>query len=124
MDDGVEWPTEQEWRAALAALAAAETVAFGGVGFANITSPATEAYWLLRSMGAPARAGIDWVRRGGSIAGRVLATHLLTEIDGAAGREAWEAFATQAGTVSTMGGCVMNEPTLAEYARGELAKLA
>jgi hypothetical protein len=116
--------------AALAELAAADVVAFGGVGFAGEVLPPTAAYRAIEAA-LPEQATALRPRLVGLLsapgpAGRVYAAALLTALDPAAGREAWitlrDAPDADAG-FTTFTGCVMRRTTLREYARRQLDRL-
>jgi len=107
-------------------LAQAGTVAFGGVGIASTTLPETAAYLALgrRIDDAPAEAELrpelERLVATATPAGKVYAADLLSRLDPAAGRRAWERLADDPAQVSTFTGCVMGRTTLAEYARGRM----
>ena len=113
-----------EIAAAVQTLATADTVAFGGVGFANQILPPTAAFQTLDEA-LPEQ--LDAVRHElvrllteATPAGRAYAATLLNRIDPAAGREAWRSMAGDRGELSTFSGCVMRRTTLGEYASGQL----
>ncbi|RGC69068.1 hypothetical protein C5N14_10995 [Micromonospora sp. MW-13] len=111
--------------AAVRELAEADTLAFGGVGFAGTVLPATEAYREVeRQLDAhpkQARRKVDWLLEHGSPAGRAYAATLLGRNDPAAARTAWESLRGAEGEITTFAGCVMGRTTLGEYAAGQLA---
>jgi hypothetical protein len=53
-------------------------------------------------------------------AGRIYAAELLTHIDAAAGRAAWQRLAAHDVEVSTMNGCIMGKTTMRRYAEDRL----
>ncbi|WBC13288.1 hypothetical protein O7600_19290 [Micromonospora sp. WMMA1998] len=103
----------------------ADTLAFGGVGFAGQILPATEAYrqaeQALREHPEAARKKVDRLLRKGSPAGRAYAATLLEAVDPTAGRAAWERLRDDDGEFTTFSGCVMGRATLREYAAERLA---
>lgn len=116
---------DQEMDAAVSELAGADTVEFGGVGFAGTLLPATEAYRTLeRLLGerpGEVRSRLSWLLTEGTPAGRAYAATLLCRVDPAAGRAAWSRLRDQAGEVTTFSGCVMSRVDLAGYADEQLA---
>ncbi|MFG2101659.1 hypothetical protein ACGFJ5_13750 [Micromonospora echinaurantiaca] len=117
---------DRELEAAIAELAGADTVAFGGVGIAGTLLPATEAYRRVEAALAEhpeqVRGHLDRLRAEGSPAGRAYAATLLARLDPAAGRAAWSALAEDPGEFTTFSGCVMGRTTLREYATERLAE--
>jgi hypothetical protein len=105
-----------ELGAALRALADADTVAFGPVGFAARTLPATEAYRVVERAGEPARPYLDWLLGHASPAGKVYAATLLDRLDPAAGRAAWQRLTGERAAVQTFSGCIVGRTTVGEYA--------
>ena len=105
-------------------LAEADTLAFGGVGFAGTLLPATEAYFAveegLRQHGAKLRPKLEALLDRATPAGRLYAAELLTRLDAAAGKAAWEHLARQDGEVTTFTGCMMGSTTLARYAQDRI----
>ena len=106
-------------------LAAADVVAFGGVGFAGRVLPATEAYWAIEAA-LPNRSvelqpQLTWLLRNGSPAGKAYAATLLGRFDVAAARAAWESLTSDAAEFTTASGCVLSRTTLGEYAAGQLS---
>ncbi|MFF5172491.1 hypothetical protein ACFY3U_07645 [Micromonospora sp. NPDC000089] len=116
---------DKELDAAVKELAAADTVAFGGVGFASQVLPVTEAYRhverVLDERPEDGRKKVDWLLRHGSPAGRAYAATLLERVDPAAAREAWTGLRDDKGELTAFTGCVMNKSTLREYAAERLA---
>ncbi|WP_229398956.1 hypothetical protein [Micromonospora okii] len=112
--------------AAVRELAEADTLAFGGVGFAGTVLPVTEAYQEVeRQLDAHperARRKVDWLLAHGSPAGRAYAATLLARVDPAAGRAAWESLRGERAELTAFGGCVMRPTTLGEYAAAQLAR--
>lgn len=118
-----EW--ERELELAVSELGGADTLAFGGVGFAGQVLPATDAYrraeQVLRDHPQDARKKMDRLLRKGSPAGKAYAATLLEAVDPAAGRAAWERLRHDDGEFTTFSGCVMGRATLREYAAERLA---
>ncbi|WP_431933822.1 hypothetical protein [Micromonospora sp. RP3T] len=116
---------DRELDAAVRQLAEADTLAFGGVGFAGQVLPATDAYrHVERALGEhpeQARKKVDRLLREGSPAGRAYAATLLETIDADAGRDAWTRLRDDDGEFTTFHGCVMGRTTLREYAAERLA---
>jgi hypothetical protein len=105
-------------------LAAAEVVAFGGVGLAARILPATGAYQTVHAA-LPRRADdvrphLGWLLAHGSPAGKVYAATLLEGVDPDAARAAWGAMSHDRSEVTTFQGCVMDRTTLADYAASRL----
>lgn len=122
---------ETVWRdedldAATETLAGAETVAFGGVGYAGAVLPVTEAYRLLEralpSRPDAVRAKLDSLLTRGSAAGKAYAATLLTRFDPPAGEAAWRSLRSQDGEFTTFSGCLMAETTLREHAIQQLGQ--
>lgn len=124
--DWVMAGADQGLEAAIEELAGADTVAFGGVGFAGTLLPATKAYRhlerLLDECPEAARDRVDWLLRHGSPAGRAYAATLLGRIDPAAARAAWVALSAEPAELTLFSGCVMRRTTLGEYAASQLAE--
>ncbi|MEV0560716.1 hypothetical protein [Dactylosporangium sp. NPDC050588] len=118
------WKRKGAFDDELSQLAAADTLAFGGVGFAGTLTPATKAYFAvgegLHRHGAKLRPKLEALLDHATPAGRVYAAELLTRIDPAAGRAAWQRLAGQDAAVSTFTGCMMGSTTLAQYAQDRL----
>ncbi|MFI9642741.1 hypothetical protein ACIG87_22225 [Micromonospora sp. NPDC051925] len=116
---------DPELDAAVRELAGADTVAFGGVGFAGTLLPVTEAYRRVEEAFAArpeqAREQVDWLLRHGSPAGRAYAATLLERVDPAAARDAWTALRDDDGEFTTFSGCVMGPATLRGYADDRLS---
>ncbi|MEV0154194.1 hypothetical protein AB0H57_10700 [Micromonospora sp. NPDC050686] len=116
---------DRELEAAVRELADADTLAFGGVGFAGQVLPVTEAYQRVEAALAehPEAAGkkVRWLLKHGSPAGRAYAATLLERVDPAAGREAWTRLRDDRGEFTTFNGCLMDKATLGEYAAERLA---
>ncbi|ASW53027.1 hypothetical protein [Plantactinospora sp. KBS50] len=115
---------DRELDEAIRELARADTLAFGGVGFAGQTLAPTAAYQALERM-LPARAEDLRGRLTGLLtdatpAGKAYAASLLDRFDPAAGRAAWESLSGDDGALTTFTGCVMGRSTLGEYARDRL----
>ncbi|GIJ27924.1 hypothetical protein Vqi01_30860 [Micromonospora qiuiae] len=106
--------------AAIARLADAGTVAFGGVGLAGSLLPETEAYQRVAAAIAEqpdeVREQLHRLLSAGAPAGRVYAATLLEQLDPAAGRAAWTALRGDPAELPTMTGCVMGTTTVGEYA--------
>ncbi|MEV4753824.1 hypothetical protein AB0J86_01725 [Micromonospora sp. NPDC049559] len=110
--------------AAVRELAAAETVAFAGVGFAGQLLPVTEAYLAVEAA-LPHRVEelqprLAWLLAHGSPAGRAYAATLLSRFDPAAGRAAWESLTRDHSEFTTAHGCLRHRVSLAEYAVRQL----
>ncbi|SCE68262.1 hypothetical protein GA0074695_0276 [Micromonospora viridifaciens] len=116
---------DRELAAAVEELAAADTLAFGGVGIAGTLLPATEAYQQLeRALAerpAEVRQRLDRLLEHGSPAGKAYAAALLDTVDHAAGRAAWTRLRDDPGELTTFTGCLMDQTTLGEYAAERLA---
>ncbi|QLQ38693.1 hypothetical protein [Micromonospora robiginosa] len=116
---------DRELDAAVRELAGADTVAFGGVGFAGQVLPATDAYRhverALTDHPEQARKKVDRLLRDGTPAGRAYAATLLEAVDPDAGRQAWERLRGDDGEFTTFSGCVMGRTTLRDYATERLA---
>lgn len=115
---------DRELAAAVEELARADTLAFGGVGFAGQVLPATEAYrrlaQALREDPGRGRKKVDWLLAHGSPAGKAYAATLLESADPAGGRAAWERLRHDDGEFTTFSGCLMGRVTLREYATERL----
>ncbi|MGK5737563.1 hypothetical protein [Micromonospora sp. URMC 103] len=116
---------DREIEDAVEELARADTLAFGGVGFAGTVLPVTEAYQRVEAaLGArpeEVRGHVDRLLDRGSPAGRAYAATLLEHLDPAAGREAWTALRDDPGEFTTFTGCVMGRSALGTYAAERLA---
>ncbi|GAA3749077.1 hypothetical protein [Micromonospora maritima] len=116
---------ERELDQAVRELDGADTLAFGGVGFAGQILPATEAYrhaeQALREHPEAARKKVDRLLRKGSPAGKAYAATLLEAVDPESGRAAWERLRDDDGEFTTFSGCVMGRATLRDYAAERLA---
>lgn len=117
------WVADPEFDAAFAELVRAQSVAFGGVGIANIEGPESKAFWKIRESGAAYLPSIHRLIVEATPAGRVYAATLLTAIDQLAGRRAWEHLATQDDAIGTGAGCLVKATRVSEYAIGQLAKM-
>lgn len=117
------WAEDPEIDAAFDELCRAQSVAFGGVGIANTRGPATNAFFKIRAAGPQCLQSIHRLLDLASPAGRVYAATLLTAIDLAAGRRAWERLATQDDLVERFRGCVLDRTSLSQYASDELARM-
>lgn len=110
---------------AIEELARADTLAFGGVGFAGTLLPVTEAYGRVESALAEqtetVREHLDQLLTHGSPAGRAYAATLLERIDPPAAQAAWTAMRDDAGEFNTFSGCLMGRSSLGEYAASRLA---
>lgn len=110
--------------AAVRELAGADVVAFGGVGIAGSTLPATAAYRLLEQAlpthADQVRRQVAWLLEQGSPAGKAYAATLLGRFDAVAGRTAWEALRGSGEEFTTFTGCVMGRTSLADYAAAQL----
>lgn len=111
--------------AAVRQLAGADSVAFGGVGFAGTLLPATEAYQTveeaLPDQAEEIQPRLTWLLAHGSPAGRVYAATLLGRLDPSAARAAWQAMRDDDTELSTFSGCFLDRTTLGEYAAGQLS---
>jgi hypothetical protein len=110
--------------AAVRELAGTDVVAFGGVGIAGATLPATAAYRLIEQA-LPSRADqvrqhLTWLLAHGTAAGRAYAATLLTRCDAEAGRSAWEALLGSPEEFTTYTGCIMGRTSLGDYAAAQL----
>lgn len=107
-------------------LARADTLAFGGVGFAGTVLPVTEAYRHvereLDNHPHEVRKKADWLLKHGTAAGRAYAATLLTRIDPEAGRAAWKKLRDDRDGFTMFTGCVMGSATLGEYATEQLTQ--
>ncbi|MFB9234801.1 hypothetical protein ACFFWC_04510 [Plantactinospora siamensis] len=115
---------DRELDDAIRELAEADTLAFGGVGFAGQTLPPTAAYEalerLLPDRAEELRERLTTILADGSPAGKAYAASLLGRFDAAAARAAWESLTEDRGELTTFVGCVMGRTTLGEYARDRL----
>ncbi|MEU8180409.1 hypothetical protein AB0B85_25870 [Micromonospora sp. NPDC049044] len=120
---GKKW--ERELDAAVDALVHADTLAFGGVGFAGEVLPVTEAYErvsaALDDHPDAVRRQLDRVLADGTPAGRAYAATLLERVDPAAARAAWTSLREDPSEFTTFVGCVMGRETLGTYASQRLA---
>ncbi|MEV4654702.1 hypothetical protein [Micromonospora sp. NPDC049301] len=120
---GKKW--ERELGAAVDELVVADTLAFGGVGFAGTLLPVTEAYQRVEAAlddhPEEVRRQLDRVLAEGSPAGRAYAATLLERIDPVAARTVWTSLRDDPTEFSTFVGCVMGRSTLGEYATRRLA---
>ena len=111
---------------AVAALADAETVSFGGVGLAGTMLPETEAYQRIEEAAGDrpdeVRGQLERLLSAGSPAARVYAATLLDRLDPAAGRAAWTALRADPAQLNTATGCVLDSTTVGEYAANRLAE--
>ena len=114
-------PSQWNDDVALDTLRTASVVAFGGVGFAGVKSPETQAYEYLRDAGARVRPGLKALLRTATPAGKVYAAHLVNRLDRDFGRCVWEGLAAQSGEFLTGSGCVIEKLSLAGHARAQLA---
>lgn len=110
--------------AAFVTLAASNRVLFGGFGFTGEITDVTLAYRTVRATGNAHRGRIQWLLEHATPAGKVYAATLLSEIDPAAGKKAWERLTEETGSFQTGGGCVIRQVSVAQYARDELHKNA
>lgn len=117
------WADDPEIDAAFDELCKADAVAFGGVGIANTRGPATKAFYKVRAEGPRYLASIHRLLDQASPAGRVYAATLLTAIDVAAARRAWDRLATQDDTLERFHGCVVDQIPISQYARDELTRM-
>jgi hypothetical protein len=110
-----------KYRKQLAALEKASSVAFDGVGITGALLPETQAYDELAAAGDPAlKPRLERLLDKATPAGKVYAALLLTRLDPAAGRQAWQRLAHDPTEFSTFSGCLMGSSTLAEYAAARL----
>ncbi|RLP83412.1 hypothetical protein EAD89_27605 [Micromonospora sp. BL4] len=120
---GKKW--ERELGAAADELVAADTLAFGGVGFAGEVLPVTEAYHRVEAAlddhPEEVRRQLDRVLAEGSPAGRAYAATLLERLDPTAARAAWTSLRDDRTEFTTFVGCVMGRTTLGDYATQRLA---
>lgn len=105
---------------AVTELMAARLLSFGGRGFAGAIDSSTAAYQHLSGRGSDALRLLSRVLEEGTPAGRAYAATLVSEVDEAAGRAAWERLAGETGLVQYFRGCVSEELPLGEYARRSL----
>ncbi|WP_433128111.1 hypothetical protein ACQPWW_00730 [Micromonospora sp. CA-240977] len=122
---GMRKAWERELDAAVDELAAADTLAFGGTGFAGTVLPVTEAYHRVQAAHdehpEEVRRQLDRVLAHGTPAGRAYAATLLERIDPAAARAAWASLRDDPSEFTTFVGCVMDRETLGDYASRRLA---
>ncbi|MEU8295975.1 hypothetical protein AB0C04_01625 [Micromonospora sp. NPDC048909] len=123
---GIGGKRDRELAAAVEELARADTVAFGGVGFAGTLLPVTEAYQRVAAALAErpeeVREQVDRLLDRGTPAGRAYAATLLERVDPAAARAAWTALRDDPAEFTTFTGCVMDRATLREYAAQRLTE--
>ncbi|WP_422737665.1 hypothetical protein ACN263_30655 [Micromonospora sp. WMMD729] len=116
---------ERELRAATDELMTADTLAFGGVGFAGEVLPVTEAYHRVEAAvdkhPEEVRRQLDRLLAEGSPAGRAYAATLLERLDPAAAQTAWTSLRDDSTEFTTFVGCVMGRSTLGDYATQRLA---
>ncbi|MGC4856747.1 hypothetical protein ACLQ24_26100 [Micromonospora sp. DT4] len=116
---------ERDLRAAADDLMAADTLAFGGVGFAGEVLPVTEAYRRVEAAlddhPEEVRRQLDRLLAEGSPAGRAYAATLLERTDPAAAQAAWTSLRDDPTEFTTFVGCVMGRSTLGDYATQRLA---
>jgi hypothetical protein len=106
----------------LRVLAAADVVAFGGVGFAGQVLPVTTAYDAVADgLTADLRPELERLLDRATPAGRVYAATLLGRLDTAAGDDAWRRLAADDSPVDTFTGCVKGRTTVAGYAAARRA---
>jgi|SRR3954451_13608075 hypothetical protein len=105
-------------------IAKAESVAFGGVGFAGTLLPATQAYFSIEEAlplhKRDLQPKLERMLDSATPAGRIYAAELLTHVEAAAGQAAWRRLADQKAEVSTFQGCIMGKTTLHQYASERL----
>ena len=122
---GMRKAWQREISAAVDELATADTLAFGGTGFAGTLLPVTEAYLRVEALFGEhpeeVRQQIDSLLAKGSPAGRAYAATLLERVDPAAARAAWESLRDDPTEFTTFVGCVMGRSTLGDYATQRLA---
>ncbi|MCG5467731.1 hypothetical protein LADH09A_001542 [Micromonospora sp. LAH09] len=122
---GMRKAWERELGAAVDTLVAADTLAFGGVGFAGKLLPVTEAYQRVEAAlddhPEEVRRQLDRVLADGTPAGRAYAATLLERIDPAAARAAWTSLRDDPSEFTTFVGCVMDRETIGNYATQRLA---
>jgi hypothetical protein len=112
---------DKRYDAPLAALRTATTLAFGPVGIAARTLPATQAYLdLAEAVDDGLRPALEELLGEATPAGRVYAAALLGRLDPAAGRAAWQRLAADRAELSTFQGCVGGRTTVARYATAQL----
>ncbi|MFI6267584.1 hypothetical protein [Micromonospora zamorensis] len=121
---GMRKAWERELGADVDTLVAADTLAFGGVGFAGKLLPVTEAYQrveaALEDHPDEVRRQLDRVLADGTPAGRAYAATLLERIDPAAARAAWTSLRDDPSEFTTFVGCVMDRETIGNYATQRL----
>lgn len=122
---GMRKAWERELGAAVDTLVVADTLAFGGVGFAGKLLPVTEAYQRVEAAlddhPEEVRRQLDRVLADGTPAGRAYAATLLERIDPAAARAAWTSLRDDPSEFTTFVGCVMDRETIGNYATQRLA---
>ncbi|MFF5176903.1 hypothetical protein ACFY2Q_02595 [Micromonospora sp. NPDC000316] len=122
---GMRKAWERELGAAVDQLMTADTLAFGGTGFAGTLLPVTEAYLAVEAAQGDhpdeVRHHIDRLLTKGSPAGRAYAATLLERIDPAAARAAWTSLRDDPTEFTTFVGCVMGRSTVGDYATQRLA---
>jgi|tagenome__1003787_1003787.scaffolds.fasta_scaffold20707687_3 hypothetical protein len=107
---------------ALDALRTAGILAFGGIGFAAIKQPETEAFEHLLAAGPRVAPGVHALLTTATPQGKIYAAHLLAAFDPAYGRSVWQWLAGLPYQVTTGSGCVINPTTFAAYAGEQLAR--
>ncbi|WP_433536424.1 hypothetical protein ACQPZK_00680 [Micromonospora sp. CA-249363] len=116
---------ERDLRAAADELMTADTLAFGGVGFAGEVLPVTEAYHRVEAAldehPEEVRRQLDHLLAEGSPAGRAYAATLLERVDPAAAQAIWTSLRDDPTEFTTFVGCVMGRSTLGDYATQRLA---
>ncbi|MGC5305908.1 hypothetical protein [Micromonospora zamorensis] len=121
---GMRKAWERELGADVDTLVAADTLAFGGVGFAGKLLPVTEAYQRVEAAlddhPEEVRRQLDRVLADGTPAGRAYAATLLERIDPAAARAAWTSLRDDPSEFTTFVGCVMDRETIGNYATQRL----
>ncbi|NYH44270.1 hypothetical protein HNR22_003997 [Micromonospora jinlongensis] len=122
---GMRKAWERELGADVDTLVAADTLAFGGVGFAGKLLPVTEAYQRVEAAlddhPEEVRRQLDRVLADGTPAGRAYAATLLERIDPAAARAAWTSLRDDPSEFTTFVGCVMDRETIGNYATQRLS---
>ena len=115
---GMRKAWQRELDAAIDELVEADTLAFGGVGFAGKLLPVTKAYLRVEAAlddhPEEVRQQIDRVFADGTPAGRAYAATLLERIDPAAARAAWTSLRDDPSEFTTFVGCVMGRSTVGE----------
>ncbi|WP_082377120.1 hypothetical protein [Micromonospora sp. NRRL B-16802] len=121
---GMRKAWQRDLDAAIDELMKADTLAFGGTGFAGTLLPVTKAYLRVEAAHGEhpdeVRQQIDRLLDKGSPAGRVYAATLLERIDPAAARSAWTSLRDDPTEFTTFVGCVMGRSTVGDYATQRL----